>query len=919
MHILGLSAGSRYGNSEILLEAALHAAEKSSPNVTTSVIRVPNLRFPRYARPLPSSLLPKAVSSNPDDPGQDDPDDRSKVYDAIMDADAIIISTPVYCHMPPGCLKTLFDTILGPHADISIALDREKMTRAGTKNNSSLKFDPRSVKPRVSGFIVVAGSTDDMPEQWSLGLVSLHQTVYPLQATTVDQAVIKGYGVAGSVLIDKDKTVRRAELLGQRVASQLGRPLGTATYLGPELDGSCPYCHLRVIQLREKDEIECDTKEKPFSCPTCRASFARKDVLMRHQRSHTRNAARSSRPARVITNSNNLSGPDPAFNPHTRTGITGTTDLTAPPLFRSTQPSEGPSSGVAGEFWESSIMTEFPDATNTTLDTLSDARLSSNWVPADDHTNFDVTLGLFPSSTVDALLSAASASNDTVSFSSHDSWRENTRPYSEQTIVSGLLETSSIPNSRADRRVCLVEALHDACATRWCMSDFKRADSSNLADDSSCGGGHRNLTVPLTFLNSVSPNPRFMSSEHLATGIVHLNSIVIWARRLGILRDLKPGRAQPPEGIVADTMAILDNELSSIFAQPPLVKRRPERTRPLASNALFAARTAEEWRDMIQSETNRNGRAATPGPLTGSARSAPADACYDPRIGPQLPDRRKRHWLKRILTIGNLATEISVCRSALGSQNDTLPQQDTLLQRLRDCLPPLFSGQTASREDDIRGTVLIRNSDIVSHENVEANVLWHSTLISLYIDRDALERYHGSEGVQMAQSTYISLSPATTVVLVLHCLLIRCLVEKCSRGGHYLSVFVPRCVLLAGMVLNWYHDQKRGIFSIKSHGNTSGLEEVSNADTARSEPGAIIFEEWTDQLNSANPFVILLQEQATRDELQSMLDAEDVIFNMQMSVQKSNGSQGRYNNFLRCLEILANYEMGLDVFGERTK
>ncbi|KAF5603378.1 nadph-dependent fmn reductase [Fusarium pseudocircinatum] len=259
MHILGLSAGSRYGNSEILLEAALRAAGQSSPGATTSMIRVPSLRFPRYARPLPTSLLPKAVSSNSDDPGQDDPDDRSKVYDTIMDADAIIIATPVYCHLPPGCLKTLFDTILGPHADMTLAMGHENAKQDGAKTTTPVNIDPRMLKPRVSGFIVVSGSGEEMPEQWSLGLVALHQTVYPLQATTVDQATINGYGIAGSVLINKEKTVGRAELLGRRIASQLHKPLGEAEYLGPEEDGSCPYCHLRIIQWREQQRIECGT------------------------------------------------------------------------------------------------------------------------------------------------------------------------------------------------------------------------------------------------------------------------------------------------------------------------------------------------------------------------------------------------------------------------------------------------------------------------------------------------------------------------------------------------------------------------------------------------------------------------------------------------------------------------------------
>ncbi|KAH6971249.1 hypothetical protein BKA56DRAFT_133386 [Ilyonectria sp. MPI-CAGE-AT-0026] len=360
---------------------------------------------------------------------------------------------------------------------------------------------------------------------------------------------------------------------------------------------------------------------------------------------------------------------------------------------------------------------------------------------------------------------------------------------SDQTTASGLLETGSMADeiscqqSRKDGRTRLVEAMHRAWATRWCMSDYEMsvdiahlAEEGTIARDDDTLRVHKNLTTPMTFDHSLSPNPRFMKvcfnlyveifwprfpvvhlpslapswennhllffsmcivgsvfarsqdaldfgnrlrerigflimskwksimssnssstnqmilvlmqmhldihslllgdSELLAQSISHLGSVVLWARRAGILQDLVRGQSSqelPPMTLqdlpaselhcrwrdwvdeemklrVASTLAIIDGELGSIFSHPTLIKLRPERTRPLASDALFAATTAEAWRDIARTEAGRN----------------PAS---NPLIEMLLPENVKNHWLERILSIATLATEISVLRS--GQFNET--------------------------------------------------------------------------------------------------------------------------------------------------------------------------------------------------------------------------------------------------------
>lgn len=115
LHILGISAGTLNGNSDILLKAALQAAERARPGVTTSTARIRYMRSPRNGRPLPQSLVPAITTHTPGAPGTDDPDDRARLYEAIMEADAVVISTPVYSHLPPGHIKAFMDDTLGRH------------------------------------------------------------------------------------------------------------------------------------------------------------------------------------------------------------------------------------------------------------------------------------------------------------------------------------------------------------------------------------------------------------------------------------------------------------------------------------------------------------------------------------------------------------------------------------------------------------------------------------------------------------------------------------------------------------------------------------------------------------------------------------------------------------------------------------
>lgn len=267
MHILGLCNGSIHGNSEILLKAALQAAVAHDPSIKTSWIHVPSVVLPRNPKPLRDEpdIIPNRSYEYDKDGGSGpagsttDVDDRAAAFEAIMDADALIIATPIYSHQPAGSLNALQDAILGPFADTCGQHRIYQRQKAGDPAVKDVVVDHRAIKPRVAGFIAVAGSRAQFPEQWTLAMPSLHQFTYPLHCKVVDMSVFPGFAHAGAVLTDPEAVVRAAKI-GTNVASQLGRPFDEAVYLGPEEDGSCSYCHLLKFEFQgDNNRIRCIT------------------------------------------------------------------------------------------------------------------------------------------------------------------------------------------------------------------------------------------------------------------------------------------------------------------------------------------------------------------------------------------------------------------------------------------------------------------------------------------------------------------------------------------------------------------------------------------------------------------------------------------------------------------------------------
>jgi multimeric flavodoxin WrbA len=231
--VLGLGCGQRDGSAEILLKAALRAAEDEGAEV--ELVRLDELR-------LPSGAAEAA-----------EPDDAWWLWERLVECDGLIVSTPIISRTVAARLKLLGDRLLGPNADAAIIAGLMALRRQGREPAVPFRVDERVLKPRVAGFLAVGGS---LTPQWkTLTLPVMHTTTFSMHIAVVDQVQFAGAGTPRSVVLDP-AAIDRAVVLGRNVASQLGVTFDEARYLGPP--GLCPMCHLDVIALHGAD-VECAT------------------------------------------------------------------------------------------------------------------------------------------------------------------------------------------------------------------------------------------------------------------------------------------------------------------------------------------------------------------------------------------------------------------------------------------------------------------------------------------------------------------------------------------------------------------------------------------------------------------------------------------------------------------------------------
>src|SRR3954462_5278190 len=224
MNVLGLSCGNENGSPELLLKAALMAAEGDGARVT--MVRLQDMQLP---------------------------DDADWYWEQLMECSGLIVAAPILSRSVPGKLRVLGDLILGPNADAAFIEKQLELRAQGKEPVVPFRVDERVLRPRVAGFISVGGS---LPTRWkTLALPEMHALTFSMHIGVVDQIQFGGAGMPGSILLD-DSAAARAEQLGRNVVAQVGRALEQVDYKGDA--GVRPMCHLSVFAIRG-DRVECAT------------------------------------------------------------------------------------------------------------------------------------------------------------------------------------------------------------------------------------------------------------------------------------------------------------------------------------------------------------------------------------------------------------------------------------------------------------------------------------------------------------------------------------------------------------------------------------------------------------------------------------------------------------------------------------
>ncbi len=238
MKILGLCAGRKMGNSEILVKEALMAAEEKY-HADVEIVRLmdcflkPCIGCNACGLSYLEGGLGLCVIKG---------DDMPFLREKILESDGIIVGVPVYNNAPPGYLRVLNDR-MGPAYDVEFVRWAKK---------KGAKVDERFFKSRPIGFIAVGGGPK---HHIFTALPLLSHFAKSMQFTVVDQFGATMCAAPGQVLLDEE-AVKKAGKLGERVASQLGKPKEEIQFLGDE-DGNCPHCHSNLLMVENTTSVMC--------------------------------------------------------------------------------------------------------------------------------------------------------------------------------------------------------------------------------------------------------------------------------------------------------------------------------------------------------------------------------------------------------------------------------------------------------------------------------------------------------------------------------------------------------------------------------------------------------------------------------------------------------------------------------------
>jgi len=240
--IMGITAGRKNGNSEVLLKEALIACQNAGAEVTMI-----NLKDYDIKDCTGCTSCTQAMSQGKNAGCiLDEKDDKKKIMDTMLNQDAVIFSVPTYDLMA-SAQYTRF-------AQRSLSYETAFLETIGAIEH----------KDRVAGLISVGGSS----RSWQpMALESLQATMFTTDMHVVDMLLATGVAVKGQCLLD-DELMKKARRMGENIIKAVRTPSEKRGWLGEEDMGWCPNCHSNALVL---GEMQWDGIFYPIECQVCGA------------------------------------------------------------------------------------------------------------------------------------------------------------------------------------------------------------------------------------------------------------------------------------------------------------------------------------------------------------------------------------------------------------------------------------------------------------------------------------------------------------------------------------------------------------------------------------------------------------------------------------------------------------------------
>ncbi|WP_455530139.1 flavodoxin family protein [Ruminococcus sp.] len=240
--VMGITAGRKNSNSEILLKEALLVCQEQGAEVTMINLRDFNLID---CTGCTSCTMGMSLGKNTGCVLAEK-DDKDKIMQVMLDQDAVIFSAPSYALMPSSLFLKFMHR--------NLAYETAFLTKIG------------AIKPhdRVGALIAVGGST----RSWqSLSLECMQITTVTNSFKVVDMYMATGVPAPAQVLLFEEKLARAREI-GKNVMKALNTPPAERKWLGDPDTGWCPNCHSNSLCL---GDTQWGGLRYPIECTVCGA------------------------------------------------------------------------------------------------------------------------------------------------------------------------------------------------------------------------------------------------------------------------------------------------------------------------------------------------------------------------------------------------------------------------------------------------------------------------------------------------------------------------------------------------------------------------------------------------------------------------------------------------------------------------